>query len=55
MTKFEGTDNKIAEAMEQIRSKIFLKRVVEKSDMCKLVILTKERLKIMSYTHLLLI
>ncbi|MBI3518955.1 MAG: hypothetical protein HY062_06310, partial [Bacteroidetes bacterium] len=32
MTKFEGGDNKIAEAMEQIRSKIFLKRVVEKSD-----------------------
>ena len=33
MTKFENNgDNKIAEAMEQIRSKIFLKRVVEKSD-----------------------
>ncbi len=32
MTKFDGGDNKIAEAMEQIRSKIFLKRVVEKSD-----------------------
>ena len=33
MTKFETNgDNKIAEAMEQIHSKIFLKRVVEKSD-----------------------
>ena len=32
MTKFDDADNKIAEAMEQIRSKIFLKRVVEKSD-----------------------
>ena len=32
MSTFEGTDNKIAEAMEQIRSKNFLKRVVEKSD-----------------------
>ncbi len=32
MNTFEGTDNKMAEAMEQIRSKIFLKRVVEKSD-----------------------
>lgn len=32
MTKFEGGDNKIAEAIEQIRSRIFLKRVVEKSD-----------------------
>jgi uncharacterized protein involved in exopolysaccharide biosynthesis len=32
MNSFEGTDNKIAEAMEQIRSKNFLKRVVEKSD-----------------------
>jgi hypothetical protein len=33
MTKFENTgQNKIAEAIEQIRSKIFLKRVVAKSD-----------------------
>ncbi len=32
ISKFDGGDNKIAEAMEQIRSKIFLKRVVEKSD-----------------------
>ena len=32
MSKFEGTDNKIAEAMEQIRSKNFLKRVVEQSN-----------------------
>ena len=32
MTKFDDADNKIAEAMEQIHSRIFLKRVVEKSD-----------------------
>jgi tyrosine-protein kinase Etk/Wzc len=32
MTKFDEGDNKIATAMEQIHSKIFLKRVVEKSD-----------------------
>lgn len=32
INKFDGGTNKIAEAMEQMRSKIFLKRVVEKSD-----------------------
>ena len=32
MTKYDEGDNKIATAMEQIHSKIFLKRVVEKSD-----------------------
>ena len=32
ITKVEGAANKIAEAIEQIRSEIFLKRVVEKSD-----------------------
>ncbi len=32
INKFDGGTNKIAEAIEQMRSKIFLKRVVEKSD-----------------------
>ncbi|MDF2451156.1 MAG: wzc [Bacteroidota bacterium] len=32
MNTFDGGDNKIAEAIEQIRSRIFLRRVVEKSD-----------------------
>ncbi len=32
INKFDGGTNKIAEAIEQIHSKIFLKRVVEKSD-----------------------
>ena len=32
INKFDGNTNKIAEAIEQVRSKIFLKRVVEKSD-----------------------